>query len=34
VGNAEAEPLLDSLRRTPVENSEGGERGGGQPGLN
>jgi hypothetical protein len=34
VGNAEAEPLLDSLRRAPAEKSPDGERGGGQPGLN
>lgn len=34
VGAPEAEPLLDSLRRAPVENSPDGERGGGQPGLN
>jgi hypothetical protein len=35
--SSEAEPLLDSLRRTRVENPPGspdGERGGGQPGLN
>jgi diguanylate cyclase (GGDEF)-like protein len=34
VGAPEAEPLLDSLRRAPVENVPDGERGGGQPGLN
>ena len=30
----DAEPLLDSLRRTRAETSSGGERGGGRPGLN
>jgi hypothetical protein len=30
----EAEPLLDSLRRAPTENSPDDEHGGGQPGLN
>ncbi|HSR97404.1 MAG TPA: EAL domain-containing protein [Kofleriaceae bacterium] len=42
VGNAEPvlddgstpEPLLDSLRRAPVEKSPGGAHGGGRPGLN
>jgi diguanylate cyclase (GGDEF)-like protein len=30
----EAEPLLDSLKRAPTENSPDDEHGGGQPGLN
>jgi EAL domain-containing protein (putative c-di-GMP-specific phosphodiesterase class I) len=32
--STEAEPLLDSLRRTRTETSPDGERGGGRPGLN